>query len=129
MMQGWCKDEALHLEPSLDSLGFGSHPNHMAKVKLNSALAALSGNIDGFVFKHYKSGIVVSRRPDMRGIKPSPAQKAQRARFRAAAEHHRAVLANPALHRKFAAEAKKRGVPISALTLAAHMKKTRVEKR
>jgi hypothetical protein len=101
----------------------------MAKVQLNSALAALSGNLDGIVFKHYKSGIVVSRRPDMRGIKPSPAQKAQRARFRAAAEHHRAILADPTLHRKFATQAKKQGVPISALTLAAHMKKTRAEKK
>src|SRR5690349_18765650 len=107
MMQGWCKDEALHLEPNPNSLGPDSALDHMAKVNLNSALAALSGNIDGFVFKHYTFGIVVSRRPDMRGIKPSAAQKAQRARFRAAAEHRRAVLADPALRRKFAAEAKK----------------------
>lgn len=99
----------------------------MAKAKLNTAIAALSGSIDGFIFKQYKSGIVVSRRPDMSGIKPSAAQKAQRERFRTAADHHRAVLADPVRRRKFAAEAKKRGVPISALTLAAHMKKTRAK--
>jgi hypothetical protein len=101
----------------------------MAKVELNSALATLSGQIDGLVFKQYKTGIVVSRRPDMSGIKPSPAQKAQREKFRAAAEFHKAVLADPAQREKFTTEARKRGIPVSALTLAAHMKKTRRGKK
>ena len=95
----------------------------MAKTKLNSALAALSGQIEGLVFKHYASGVVVSRRPRMDKIKPSPKQLAQRERFRAAALFHREVLANPALKRRYQASAKKKGVPLSAVTLKAFMEK------
>ncbi|MEO6005935.1 MAG: hypothetical protein ABIZ04_12475 [Opitutus sp.] len=96
----------------------------MAKTKLNSALAGLSGQIDGLVFKQYASGVVVSRRPRMDKIKPSPKQLAQRERFRAAAEFHREVLANAALKRRYQATATKKGVPLSAVTMAAYMAKT-----
>jgi len=95
----------------------------MAKAKLNAALLQLSGQIDGLVFKQYAGGLVVSRRPRMDNIKPSPAQLAQRERFRAAANFHREALANPALKRRYKAAAKKRGVPISAITLEAFMAK------
>jgi len=96
----------------------------MAKTKLNSVLAALSGQIDGLVFKHYANGVVVSRRPRMDHIKPSPKQIAQRERFRAAAVFHREVLADSALKRKYQATATKKGVPLSAVTMAAFMAKT-----
>ena len=97
----------------------------MAKAKLNSALAALSGQLDGLVFKHYADGVVVSRQPRMDKIKPSAKQIAQRERFRAAAGFHREVLANAALKRKYQATATKKGVPLSAVTMAAFMAKTR----
>jgi hypothetical protein len=53
----------------------------MPKISLNSALASLSGILDGLVFKHYrkdKRGLVLSRKPDMSKVKPSPAQLARR---------------------------------------------------
>ncbi len=96
----------------------------MAKAKLNSALLELRGHIDGFVYKQYATGLVISRRPRMDGIKPSPAQLAQRERFRTAAKFHHEVLANSALKRRYTAIAKKRGVPLSAVTLSVHMRKT-----
>lgn len=96
----------------------------MAKAKLNSALLELRGHVDGFVYKKYATGLVVSRRPRMDGIKPSPAQLAQRERFRAAAQFHRHVLATPSLKRRYTMLAKKRGVPLSAVTLSVHMRQT-----
>lgn len=98
----------------------------MAKTKFNPALKGFRGEIDGFVYKQYANGTVVSRRPRMEHIKPSAAQLAQRERFRQAAAFHRTVLADPLLKRRYAAVAKKRQVPLSAVTLEEYMKANRV---
>jgi hypothetical protein len=60
----------------------------------------------------------------MNRVKPSPAQLAQRERFRLAGKFHQEVLADPALKRLFSTAAKKQGVPLSAVTLTAYMKRT-----
>ncbi len=95
----------------------------MAKVKLNSALQHLRGAIDGYVYKHYSYGIVVTRMPRMNRIKPSPAQLAQRERFRQAAKHHRAVLADPKAKRRCTKVAREKGLPTSAVTMSEFMRK------
>jgi len=44
----------------------------MPKLQLNSSIASLNGSMDGFVYKHYKNdkrGHVLSRKPDMSGVK------------------------------------------------------------
>jgi hypothetical protein len=59
----------------------------MPKIRLATPLESLSGTLDGLVFKHYrkdKRGLVVSRKPDMSKVRPSPAQLAQRKRMRQA---------------------------------------------
>ena len=92
----------------------------MPKVKLNSALVALRGTLDGFVYKHYandKRGMVLSRRPDMSQVKPSRAQLAHRERMRAAAEFHRQVLADPALLKKYQRIARRARINLSAATM------------
>ncbi len=95
----------------------------MAKAELNSVLRHLRGSFDGLVFKQYRHGLVVARVPRMDRIKPTPAQRAQRDRFRQAAQFHRSVLADPALKKRYAALARKKGLPLSAVTLAAFMKR------
>lgn len=94
----------------------------MAKAELNSLLRQLRGSVGGLVFKQYRHGLVVTRVPRMEGIKPSPAQRAHRERFRQAASFHRQVLADPALKKRYAALARKKGLPLSAVTLAEFMK-------
>ena len=94
----------------------------MAKAELNSALKHLRGNVDGLVFKHYSYGIVVSRMPRMDRVKPTPAQREHRKRFREAGGFHRQVLADPALKKRYTAVARKKRLPLSAVTLAAFMK-------
>ncbi len=51
----------------------------MARLKKNSLLSALSGALgQELVFKQYTDKTVVSKYPDMSGVKPSPLQVLQR---------------------------------------------------
>lgn len=67
----------------------------MAKLKLNSALTQLRGEIDGLVIRHTPHGAILSRRPDMSRVKWSPAQKARRKLMQSAAVHYHAVMKDP----------------------------------
>jgi hypothetical protein len=92
----------------------------MPKFKLNTALVSLRGTLDGFVYKHYandKRGMVLSRVPDMSGVKPSKAQLAHRQRMKAAAEFHRQVLNDPALLKKYQRIARQKRINLSAATM------------
>ena len=101
----------------------------MPKLRLNASLASLSGTMDGFVYKHYKNdkrGHVLSRKPDMSGVKWSPAQRAHRRRMKAAAAFHREVLADPALLKKYIRLAKQTRVNLSAVTMGEVLRKKSV---
>jgi hypothetical protein len=92
----------------------------MPKINLNAALESLTGTLDGVVFKHYrkdKRGLVLSRKPDMSKVKPSPAQLARRKLMRQAGEFHRQVLADPKLLKKYEAIAQKKRINLSAATM------------
>jgi hypothetical protein len=98
----------------------------MAKVTLNPGLESLTGAMDGVVFKHYrkdKRGRVVSRRPDMSRVKPSPAQLARRELMRLAGIFHRQVLANPELLKKYQAIARKQRINLSAATMGEYLRR------
>jgi hypothetical protein len=70
----------------------------MARLKRNSVFSALSGAIGReLVFKHYGDKVVVTRYPDMSGIKPSELQKVQRNKLREANDYAQSVLRNPEL--------------------------------
>jgi hypothetical protein len=100
----------------------------MAKVKLNTALVALSGTLGGLVYKHYandKRGMVVSRRPDMSKVKPSGAQLAHRQRMRDAAEFHRRVLQDPVLLKKYQRLARRQRINLSAATMGEVLRRTK----
>ena len=98
----------------------------MPKIRLNSALATLRGSIDGWVYKHYandKRGLVLSRKPDMSKVKPSPAQLARRERMRQAGEFHRRVLETPTLLKKYRTIARRDGINLSAATMREILRK------
>lgn len=98
----------------------------MARTSLNAGLNRLSGAIDGWVYKHYDYGAVVTRRPDMSGVKPSAKQLAHRENVRRAGQfHRRVVLANPALLEKFTAIARRKRIPLSAVSLSEYLKSVR----
>jgi hypothetical protein len=98
----------------------------MPKITLNAALESLTGTLDGVVFKHYrkdKRGMVLSRKPDMSKVKPSPAQLAQRKRMRQAGKFHRQVLADPKLLKKYEAIARKKRINLSAATMGEFLRR------
>lgn len=98
----------------------------MSKLQLNSALAGVRGTIDGWVYKHYradKRGMVLSRKPDMSKVVPSPAQRKHRAKMKEAAAFHRRVLSDPVLLKKYQRIAKQRRINLSAATMGEVLRK------
>ena len=70
----------------------------MAKIELHPMFKAVSGKMDGIVFRRSVSGrIYMSRTPDMSGVQWSLAQLAQRQKLQRASAYARAALANPQL--------------------------------
>ena len=67
----------------------------------------------------------MTRVPKMAGIRPSAAQHAHRERVRAAGRFYHEVVADPALYRRYSAMARRRGIPLPAVTLSEYSKATR----
>jgi hypothetical protein len=68
----------------------------MARIKLDPIFTGISGTLGGFVFKKSKNGeTFVSMRPKKLNTKPSPAQLANRERFKLANAYAKAALADP----------------------------------
>jgi len=73
----------------------------MAHLRNNSPLHGLSGRVGNLIFKYYpqlnngKGKVVVTRDPDMSGIKPSPLQKLRRDVFAEAVAYARTVKRDP----------------------------------
>ena len=97
----------------------------MATLILNSALQGLRGRVGEWIYKQYSYGTVVTRVPQMKGIKPSAAQRAHRDRVRAAGKFYRQVLADPVLLKRYSAIARRRGIPLPAVTLTEYFKRAR----
>jgi hypothetical protein len=98
----------------------------MARTTLNAGLKGLTGVIDGWVYKQYDYGTVITRRPDMSRVKATAKQLTHRENVRRAGEFHRhGVLPNPALLAKFTAIARRKGIPVSAVSLSEYLKAVR----
>jgi len=81
----------------------------MAKVALNTALSALRGRVDAWVYRNTDRGLVVAKRPQSTAA-PSPAQLAVREQFAAAAAYAKAVLTDPVLGPRYTAVAATAGM-------------------
>ena len=80
----------------------------MAKIELHPMFKAVSGKMDGIVFRRSVSGrLYMSRTPDMSGVQWSPAQKAQRQKLQQASAYARAALADPQLRAHYQERAAK----------------------
>ena len=76
----------------------------MARVFKKSLLCELSGELGGVVFKRYKYGTVVSKKPDMSRVKKTPLQEVKRNTFKEAVAYAQEIIRN---RQKKAAYAKK----------------------
>jgi len=84
----------------------------MAKVMLAPEFKHLRGDIGGIVLRHMPNGdVIASKAPDMSQVTWSPAQKAQRQRFKAALAYAKEAMADPrvrSLYEQLAQENHKR---------------------
>lgn len=98
----------------------------MAKVELNSALSALSGRMDNWVYRRTRRGVSVGKRPLMTRP-PTLAQVAVRDRFRQAAAYAKAALLDPALRSRYEAVARSRALAAFPCALTDFLTPPRVD--
>jgi hypothetical protein len=67
----------------------------MAKVKKSIILEKISGTLYGIVFKQYRSGVVISKIPDMSNVKRSEKQVKCNQQFAASVAQARTMLNDP----------------------------------
>lgn len=90
----------------------------MGKAQMGVLVASLHGRVGDVVFKRYRNRIVITKVPNMAHVVPSAKQLAHRKHVKAAGRFYQEVKADPALLAKYKALAKKRRMPLSAVTLA-----------
>jgi len=93
----------------------------MASAKLSPILDRVRGKLGELVFRRYAQGTVLQRTPDTEGRTSSPAQSAQRERFKQAAYYGRTVVADPVLKAAYAPRAKSKGLSVYALCVADYL--------
>lgn len=93
----------------------------MAKVSLNTALTALGGTIDNWVYRKNGDGFIVTKRYAPAGP-PTEAQLAIREQFRAAAAYAKAILADARHGPRYKAAAKAAGQRPLAFAIADYFK-------
>jgi hypothetical protein len=94
----------------------------MAKVKLNSPIAEISGTMGDFVFrKGKKPGEAILARRPRRTKKPSKALQAQWDRFTAASDYATAASADPELAAYYQAEAAKQDLQPRNVAIADYL--------
>lgn len=87
-----------------------------------TSLITLKGKVGEFIFKRYGNKMIVSKTPDMSGIRPTKKQKARRSRFKDAVAYARAIVRNPA--RKAAYQKKlRRGKKVYQSAIAEYLQK------
>ena len=93
----------------------------MAKVSLNTALTALGGTIDNWVYRKNGDGFIVTKRYAPAGP-PTEAQLAIREQFRAAAAYAKAILADARHGPRYKAAANAAGQRPLAFAIADYFK-------
>ena len=95
----------------------------MARLSNNSILAGISGALGKeVVFKKYATGTVVSKMPDMSGVKPSPKQSSRREIFQQAVYYAKSINSDPELKKTYAAKLKE-GESVFNAALKEYLKK------
>lgn len=100
----------------------------MAKTQLNTALTTLRGRVGDLVFKQYAYGTVVTRVPRMGRVAFTAKQRAHQQRVKDAGRFYRQVVADPELKRKYERIARRRKIPLSAVTLEVFLRETRPQR-
>lgn len=100
----------------------------MSKVKENVLINGMSGRLDNVIFKHYRYGTVISKKPDRSKVKLTGQQKKQNANFQQAVAFAKSVLADATKRKAYEKKARKEKRSVYHLALAEFLKKNRVPK-
>ena len=96
----------------------------MAKVKLNPILVELHGKVGDMVFRRTRNGgVSLIRKADMSKVKWSPAQVANRQRFREAAAYAKQLLADPQVRAVYEELAAQQGKRASEVAVSEYLQK------
>ena len=98
----------------------------MTKTTLNPILLELHGKMGNLVFRRLRNGKVsLIRKADMSNVKWSPAQAANRQRFREAVAQARVALADPQLKAQYEVTAAKTGKRPIEVAISDYLQKHR----
>jgi hypothetical protein len=79
----------------------------MAIAKNHPLLKGVSGRIGELVIKQYANGIVISKMPDMSGVKKSKLQKIRQNKSKEAVVYAQSIIRNPKKKAEYAKRLKK----------------------
>ena len=100
----------------------------MAKVKLNSMIDKIQGELGDFIFRTNASGTTfISRKPDMSKIKRSPAQKAHQQHFKQAVAYAHLALQDPEMLAYYQQEAQRLHTKPFHLAVSGYFKVQRMQ--
>lgn len=100
----------------------------MAKAKLNPVLLELHGKMGDMVFRRTPRGrMSLIRKANMSRVKWSPAQQANRQRFREAVHLARQALTDPAQRKKYERVAARDGRRVIDVAISDHLKKLKTK--
>jgi hypothetical protein len=100
----------------------------MASAKLNPVIEQLRGQIGGYVFRHVRGKLVVSRAPDFSRRKRTARQKASSATFGQVAARARAVLSDPKQKASYQAKADRLKLPLISIVMSDLMAKEKTQR-
>jgi hypothetical protein len=100
----------------------------MAKGKLHPVFQELRGQIGGFVYRHVRGKLVVSRAPDFSRRKRTARQNASSAAFGRVAARARAVLSDPKQKAAYRAKADRLKLPLISVVMSDLMAKEKARR-
>lgn len=96
----------------------------MAKAKLNPVFVEVHGKLGDMVVRRTRNGgISLIRKADMSKVKWSPAQQANRQRFREAVTYAKEALADPQVRAEYEATAAKQGKRAFEIAISEYLQK------
>ena len=99
----------------------------MSKIQFNPLVEKLSGSYGKVVFRRWHGELVIAHKPDRTGLPTTPAQAAQRERFRQAVLYAQRTLADPVAARPYQHAAARTEKPLFALTVTDYLVAPKVE--
>jgi hypothetical protein len=79
----------------------------MARASSNLILKGFSGKLGELVVKQYANKIVITRKPDMSGVKKTELQKLRQSKFRQAVAYAQSIIRDPKKKVNYAKKLKK----------------------